>query len=100
VSLEPGRHSVTARFERDGKSGSITVGVDGTDLATADVPRIIRMLGSTGTDIGRDTLSPVVSDYEAPFPFTGEIHSVTFEIRSKRDAADVSATAATELSRE
>ena len=58
------------------------------------------MLGSTGLDIGRDALSPVVDDYDAPFAFTGTIHSVTFDIRTKRDAADVAATAATELARE
>jgi hypothetical protein len=58
------------------------------------------MLGSTGTDIGRDALSPVVDDYEAPFPFTGTIHSVRFDIRSRQTPADVAATAATELARE
>jgi arylsulfatase len=100
LALGPGRHAITARFDREGKSGSITIGADGTDLASAQIPRIVRMLGSTGTDIGRDALSPVVSDYDAPFPFTGTIHSVTFDIRSKRDAADVAATAATELARE
>jgi arylsulfatase len=100
VALAPGRHRLVARFDRDGKAGSITVAADGVDLATAAVPRIVRMLGSTGTDIGRDALSPVVDDYEAPFPFTGTIHSVRFDIRSKRSERDVAATAATELARE
>jgi len=100
VSLSPGRHSITARFDREGKAGSIVIGVDGTDLASAPVPKIVRMLGSTGTDIGRDALSPVVDDYDGTFPFTGTIHSVTFDIRSKRDAADIAAIAATEMARE
>jgi hypothetical protein len=100
VSLAPGRHTLVARFDRTGKSGDITVAVDGADLASASVPQLVRMLGSTGTDIGRDTLSPVVSDYEGPFPFTGTIHSVTFDIRSRQTAADVAAIAATELARE
>jgi len=100
VSLAPGRHQLVARFDRTGKSGDITVAVDGADLASASVPQLIRMLGSTGTDIGRDTLSPVVSDYEGPFPFTGTIHSVTFDIRSRQTASDVAAIAATELARE
>ncbi len=100
VSLSPGRHSLVARFDRTGPSGDLVIGVDGTDLATANVPKIVRMLGSTGTDIGRDALSPVVDDYDGPFPFTGTIHSVTFDIRSKRDAADIAAIAATEMARE
>ncbi|MCB9392819.1 MAG: arylsulfatase [Acidimicrobiaceae bacterium] len=100
LTLVPGRHTITARFDREGKSGTITIGADGADLASATIPKIVRMLGSTGTDIGRDALSTVVSDYQGPFPFTGTIHSVTFDIRSKRDTGDIAATAATELARE
>jgi len=45
-------------------------------------------------------LSPVTDDYIAPYPFTGEIDSVTFAIRSKADAADVRSIAQTELAKE
>lgn len=100
VELAPGDHTLTARFDRDGKQGRITIGVDGIDLADVTIPRIVRMLGSTGLDIGRDGLSTVVDDYEGPFPFTGAIERVTFEIHSRREAADVAATARTELARE
>ena len=62
------------------------------------------MLGSTGLDIGRDALSPVVDDYEPPFPFTGTIDRVTFHVRSRADAADVAqdleVLARTELAKE
>ena len=58
------------------------------------------MLGSTGLDIGRDALSPVVDDYDAPFPFTGSIDRVTFSIRSRADAAEIAATARAELAKE
>ncbi len=100
LELAPGRHTLTARFDRDGSAGTVTIGADGIDLASATVPRLVRMLGSTGTDIGCDRLSPVVDDYDAPFPFTGTIHSVRFDVRGRRSAADVAATAATELARE
>jgi arylsulfatase len=100
LALVPGRHALAARFDRDGASGRLTICVDGADVASVGIPRIVRMLGSTGTDIGCDRLSAVVDDYEGPFPFTGTIHSVTFDIRSKRDASDIRATAAAELSRE
>lgn len=100
VELGPGPHTLTARFDRDGKGGVITIGADGADLAQAPIPRIARMLGSTGLDIGRDALSPVVDDYEGPFPFNGRIGRVVFELRTRRDRADIAATARTELARE
>jgi arylsulfatase len=100
ITLAPGEHQLVARFDRDGRAGTITVAVDGVDLASAAVPRIVRMLGSTGTDIGRDALSPVVDDYDAPFPFNATIRSVRFDIRSRPTAADIAATAATEMARE
>lgn len=102
LDLGPGRHTLTVRFERERvtESAVITVGADGTDLASAEIPRIVRILGSTGMDIGRDALSPVVDDYDAPFPFTGTIHRVVFENRSRPTPSDVAATAAAEMSRE
>ena len=100
IELEPGRHELTARFDRGERGGTLTVGLDGVDLGSAEVPRIVRMLGSTGLDIGRDALSPVVDDYEAPFSWTGSIEQVDFEIRSRQSAADVAATAAAEFAKE
>ena len=76
------------------------IGADGNDLASVAIPKLVRMLGSTGLDIGRDALSTVVSDYEGPFAFTGTIERASFQIHSRRDRADVLAQANTELARE
>jgi arylsulfatase len=95
-----GRHELAARFERDGRGGVLHLAVDGEDVASTEVPLLVRMLGSTGLDIGRDALSPVTDDYESPFPFTGTIESVAFSIRSRADAGDVAARARTELAKE
>jgi arylsulfatase A-like enzyme len=100
LDVPPGRHSLTARFDRDGRTGAVTIGVDGHDLATVEIPLVVRMLGSTGLDIGRDALSPVVDGYDAPFPFTGEIERVVFEIRRRPTATDVAVVARSELARE
>ena len=100
VALPPGHHELTARFQRDGAGGALTIAVDGDDVARVDIPRLVRMLGSTGLDVGRDGLSPVVEDYEPPFAFTGTIHRIAFRVRSRADAADVAAIARTELSKE
>jgi arylsulfatase len=100
VDLPPGRHTLTATFDRVGKGGRLTLGADGEALAGIDIPRLVRMLGSTGLDIGRDALSPVVDDYEPPFPFTGTIHRIAFNIRTRADAEEVAATARAELAKE
>jgi len=100
VSLGKGRHELAARFDRNGKGGTLTLCADGADLASVEIDKIVRMLGSTGLDVGRDALSPVVDDYEAPFPFTGTIERITFAIRSRADAAEIEATAKAELAKE
>ncbi|MBV9255244.1 MAG: hypothetical protein JO054_13515, partial [Actinobacteria bacterium] len=87
-------------FDRVDKGGTLTLAVDGDDLTDIEIPQIVRMLGSTGLDVGRDALSPVVDDYDAPFPFTGTIDRITFQIRSRADAAEVAATARAELAKE
>ncbi|MGH9132408.1 MAG: arylsulfatase [Ilumatobacteraceae bacterium] len=100
VPITPGRHELGARFERRGDGGLLTIALDGDDLASVEIPKTVRMLGSTGLDIGRDALSPVVDDYDPPFAFTGTIERITFRVRRRADAADVAATARTELARE
>ncbi len=100
LTLTPGRHSVTARFEREGGGGTLTIGADGADLGSVVIPVFVRMLGSTGLDVGRDALSTVVDDYEGPFPFTGTIDRITFAIFSRADAAEVEAMARAEMAKE
>lgn len=100
VRLAPGPHALAAIFERLGPGGTLSLASDGQPLATIEIAKIVRMLGSTGLDIGRDALSPVVRDYVPPFPFTGTIHRVTFRIRSRSESADVAATARAELAKE
>ena len=100
LALTAGRHELTARFDRHDAGGDLTVGCDGEDVGTVTVTRIVRMLGSTGLDVGRDALSPVSDAYPAPFPFTGRIHRLTFHIRSRGDSAEVAATARAELAKE
>jgi len=100
VDLAPGLHELAARFEREGRSGTLTLSVDGKDVASAAIPVIIRMMGSTGVDIGCDRLSTVVDDYEGPFAFTGTLSRVTFRIQGRPDRADVTAAARAERAKE
>jgi arylsulfatase len=100
LELSPGDHQLEARFLKEGLTGSITLAVDGADIGAIEIPQIVRMMGSTGTDIGCDRLSTVVDDYEGPFAFTGKIHKATFRRNSKRDEAEIEVTARAEMAKE
>jgi arylsulfatase A-like enzyme len=100
VSLGPGRHELGARFERRGEGGTLTISADGRDVGSAEVPRVVRLLGSTGLDIGQDRLSPVADDYEPPFAFTGVLERVVFRSSGRTEHADVVATARAEMAKE
>lgn len=100
AQLAPGQHTLGARFEREDRRGTVTISLDGTDLGSAEIPTIIRMLGSTGVDIGCDRLSTVVDDYEGPFAFTGEIERVTVQVEGRRDRRDAAAAARAEAAKQ
>jgi arylsulfatase len=68
------------KFVRDGRIGTIILSIDGKECSSISVPYILRMISSTGLDIGRDGLSPVSKDYKAPFKFTGTIKRVHVDL--------------------
>ena len=88
IALAPGKHQIAARFDREGETGTITLVVNGKDIGSVHIPKIMRILGSMGMDLGLDRLSPVCPDYVAPFPFTGKITKATFELRSRPTKTD------------
>ena len=100
AKLAPGDHRISAHFDRTGPGGTIRIAVDAAEVGRVELPKIVRMIGSTGTDFGCDRLSTVVEDYEGPFAFTGRLNRVSFQIRSKPDKRDVVVTARTELAKE
>jgi arylsulfatase len=79
-----GASEVGVRFERGGEgAGTFTLLVDGEEAGSAPIPRLVRIFGSMGLDIGRDGLSPVTDDYPAPFPFEGTIREVRYDVVSR-----------------
>jgi len=100
LTLTPGRHVIGARFDRTDNTGELSIFVDGRDIASVHIPVIMRILGSMGMDLGCDRLSPVAPDYAGPFPFTGTLHRVHFEVRSKMTKVDTEVQARVESSRE
>ena len=97
-ALPAGRHSLGVRFVRDGKGGVLTLLVDGSPVGeSARVPRVVRILGSTGTDIGRGPVNAIVPDLTGPTPFSVALETVVFRVLGRRTTADPAADAAADL---
>jgi len=104
-ALPEGRHLLGLRFERAGEGGRFVMSTgrpdtEPSDVASMEIDSVIRILSSIGMDIGCDRLSPVSEAYLAPAPFEGTIHTVSFEVKRGRSAADVEAQARRDLSQQ
>jgi len=87
-----GASSLGVRFRRTNRKGTITLLIDGKECGSMELRAPLRTW-STGLRIGRDNLSPITDDYQAPFPFKGvirriEVHLQTFQSRTdeRKDA--------------
>jgi arylsulfatase len=82
-----GSSTLGVRFAWGDKKGTITLLIDGTECGSIDVPSTVRTY-TTGMSIGRDSLSPITDDYEAPFPFKGKIRRVEIDLQPFRSPAE------------
>ena len=89
-SLKPlaeGRHSleIVTDIKGPGKSGFVTIAVDGNQVATTKLRRTVPAAFSAteSFDVGIDLGSPVSPDYseKRPFQFDGEILSMNVELK-------------------
>lgn len=85
--LGAGKHTVAVNFAYEGgkeagKGGTATLTVDGKEVAKGRIEETvpIRISMDETLDIGEDTGTPVVRDYEVPFHFTGEIDKVVVNL--------------------
>ena len=80
--LAPGRHALLMSFDYDGdgigKGGKVTISVDDKPIAEGRVEHTIpfRVSLDETLDIGEDTGTPVSTDYQVPFRFTGKLNRV------------------------
>jgi arylsulfatase len=92
------------RFQRKGAKGTVTLSIDGNDCGNMEVPFVLRMISSTGMDIGRDGLSPVTDDYKGSFAFNGIIRRLVVDLPKYRPPGEAKEDAAikerTEMSRQ
>lgn len=78
-----------ARFAYDGvsgkdrgKGGTVTLWADGKQIGTGRVERTLAYAFTPleGLDVGADYGSPVSDEYPMPFPFKGELRSVSIDL--------------------
>ena len=82
-----GSSALGVLFTRHDQKGTITLLMDGVDCGSVGVPSVLRG-GSNGMSVGRDNLSPVTDDYEAPFPFSGTIHRLEINLEPFKSPSD------------
>ena len=68
------------RFVWGEKNGILTLLINGKPSGALELPSPLRG-GNLGMRIGRDQLSPVTDDYDAPFPFDGKIRRIEIQHR-------------------
>lgn len=83
--LDSGDHELAVDFVYDGgapgSGGLATITVDGVAVASGRIEQTIpvRVSADETFDVGEDTGTPVVRDYDVPFRFTGVLHRLTVD---------------------
>jgi arylsulfatase len=80
ADLEPGKHVLSAAFEKTGDEeatmsavGTLTLYVDDEEVGSTEIttqPGMFSLVGD-GVCVGRDSASPVSPDYSSPYAFKG-----------------------------
>ncbi len=101
--LASGPHKLEVKIERlDRMAARVVLTIDSAIAGEGKIATLLRMLSSTGMDLGR-SLSPVNSDYTAPFAYPGRIRSVVFEVPAAQEreaAAEAAAQARAAMTRQ
>jgi len=98
-AIPVGASTLTLRLRRLGRHGTASLDVDGQTSGDAELPLFMGMMSSIGPSIGYDHGSAVSPRYDAPYPFTGNLHHIEIQLLERApDAAD--ATARAEMSRQ
>ena len=90
IPVPVGRSTIAVALEKTGDNGRATISIDGKPCGAVEIPKVLRMISSTGMDAGRDPGSPVSDDYPSPFDFGGRILRLVFETpdRGRREQAE------------
>lgn len=76
-------------FDRNEGGAVVTVGLEGGEQGTVQVPFVLRMIAMSGFDVGLDAGSQVSTLYDDTFPFTGTYHHLDVEITDDLSVAEI-----------
>ncbi|UCG70151.1 MAG: arylsulfatase [Thermoplasmata archaeon] len=79
VTVPTGQSTIGIKFRRKERGGTFTLLIDGNECGSIDVPLALRIISTTGLQIGINNLSPITNDYKAPFKFMGKIKYINFK---------------------
>ena len=85
----PGPAELTVTFDRNDDGAEISVGSVGGPSASVQVPFVLKFIGMSGMDVGKDAGSPVSPAYDGPFPFTGVYHRLDIDVTEELDPAEI-----------
>jgi arylsulfatase len=78
-TVPTGECTIGITFRRKERGGTFTLLIDGEECGSVHVPLALRIISTTGVQIGRNDLSPITNDYYTPFAFMGELKNVNFK---------------------
>jgi len=93
-ALDEGKHTIVFDFKYDGpgvgKGGTGVLSVDGKEVDRKSMEHTIPFLmpADESFDVGLDTRTPVDFTYDCPFPFTGSIDKLTFNLGKSQLSAE------------
>ncbi len=98
--LAPGHHKIAVKIEKTDKTAAhATLSIDGASVGEGQIANLLRMLSSTGMDLGR-SLSPVNADYQSPFEYSGRIARVVFELPTGPQPSEIDAQVRAAMTRQ
>ncbi len=101
VPVPAGDSTLVARLRRgQGRSGSISLEVNGEPAGSVELPLVMMMISSVGASVGYNHGSAVSARYQAPFDFAGKLHELGIQLVADDDPAAAQARAASEMSRQ
>lgn len=94
TEVPSGRHALSVEFEPTGDAeplkgigtpGTIKLFIDsapaGEGVLPVTIPNVMGL--QSGVSVGQDAGAPVTDAYAPPFPFTGTLHRVVYDISGK-----------------
>ena len=76
-------------FDRTPSGADVRLDAGAGQAGQIEVPWVLRFIGMSGMDVGRDAGSPISDAYEPPFAFDGGFTNLEFEVTEELPPQEV-----------